>query len=529
MANEDILKGFDVVEPKYTNEDILKGFDVVEPDPSFEQDERPAEYWDKKVTEQKQREKEMEYPEFVESEFGQGFSKGTLQASLGTLMTSDPKARKDIFQSAYPDAKFIMRDDYTVMSLDGKSVIIDKPGLSRQDVSDLAADIITFLPVGRATALGKTLLAKMGLSMTATGLTDVTRQAGSKVLGSKQDIDLSRSGKVALTGVVGPLGSKLKSSVAGKLASRKATKVAASKAGLPSAAQIKEGEKILEYTGMGPLPAQLSKDPVRLAQQKTVVSTTEKTRKEAMATFTKHDIQAKGSVDRLLGKLETTPGRLKRATDSPRKLRELSTDVFRKGLSPKEIMKRKKVISAKNPEVWKDIYKYEVVRRIDKLKGKLVEAGPAKLESALFGDRAARKALYAGAPKETLKTLRYMEKGFDRIKRGRPTLPIKPIAKKGFFEGVLESMTSPMEVAYTFLSPKYAIARKGAQLGAKQLSKRKGEAMFKVLYDSKYAGPMKEIRKLGHGRKAAQAFGKLFIKAFKETGKAAGRAEAQGE
>lgn len=93
---------------------------------------------------------------------------------------------------------------------------------------------------------------------------------------------------------------------------------------------------------------------------------------------------------------------------------------------PTAIRNARRVIEAVDPGAWDDILRVELNRRVGALEnlgneatGELVGNLPAQLKSAVFGNPAQRKALYAGMNEDQKRNFRYLEEVLRRASAGR--------------------------------------------------------------------------------------------------------------
>lgn len=115
------------------------------------------------------------------------FTQEAFKASLGLLLSGDPKSAQGVLQEQFPGAQF--RQDEggnTIIDLPSGSFAINKPGVSGQDIIRTAFAGAAFTPAGRATSL-------LG-GAAAAGATEAGLQVGAAGLGgeaSPEDIALS--------------------------------------------------------------------------------------------------------------------------------------------------------------------------------------------------------------------------------------------------------------------------------------------------------------------------------------------------
>jgi hypothetical protein len=114
------------------------------------------------------------------------------KASLGLLSTGDDKSLRGIFKQQFGDnVSFDDVDGATVVNLPSGQYVMNKPGISGQDVVKFISDALAFTPAGRAKTLGG---AALGAGVTELGL-EVTEKA----LGG-EDVDAKEVATAAALG-----------------------------------------------------------------------------------------------------------------------------------------------------------------------------------------------------------------------------------------------------------------------------------------------------------------------------------------
>lgn len=140
----------------------------------------------------------------------QGGIPGSRDALAGFLTTLSPQARIDMVKEHIPGANIVQEGETTFIDLPisgsgGRTIrtVVNKPGLSGQDVQDFAGLAMQFLPAEKFAMGGKTLLARMGRAFGGSAATETARQVASQPAGSEQDIDV---GEIVATGAAGTIG-----------------------------------------------------------------------------------------------------------------------------------------------------------------------------------------------------------------------------------------------------------------------------------------------------------------------------------
>ena len=108
-------------------------------------------------------EEAAELPEIgvLENQLGGGKA---FKLALGAMLSSEPAQQIEIIQSVLPDAKInTFESGETVVDYQGQKFILNKPGFSATDATRFVGQFLAFLPVGKATQLGKAAVVKAGL------------------------------------------------------------------------------------------------------------------------------------------------------------------------------------------------------------------------------------------------------------------------------------------------------------------------------------------------------------------------------
>ena len=106
--------------------------------------------------------------------------------AAGLFTTPDLNSRVDIIRKALPDATVTPFGDNAIIEVDGKKMVLNKPGLSQADVADFGSSLIKFLPAGKAAqaASGAGKLAAVGVGAVASGATSVAEDLAAGLQGS---------------------------------------------------------------------------------------------------------------------------------------------------------------------------------------------------------------------------------------------------------------------------------------------------------------------------------------------------------
>ncbi len=216
---------------------------------------------------------------------------GNLKTAAGLMFASSDEAKKDIIAENFPGVKFKQDNagNEIITFPDGKQAVLNKPGMSFQDVVGFLGDIAAFYGPSKLVGLGKGLASRIGIGIAAEAGTEAALQKGVQALGSEQAVNPA---DVALAGAFAG-GGELIGAGAQALARGKAQKTLAADipaggggalppAGTPPAAgaaepekrfvsellaDVKKGEEVAEKTGIPLFRAQKTMDPTDLDRQ----------------------------------------------------------------------------------------------------------------------------------------------------------------------------------------------------------------------------------------------------------------------
>lgn len=177
----------------------------------------------------------------------------------GLLSSTDAAQKIDIIKAAVPEAEILQHDDGVteVAFPNGQRAILNKPGLSEQDVIKMGFDLLAFLPAERFARGGTTLLGKMGLGAAGGGATSFGLDITSGLLGSEQGIQTDEILINAGIGGAIPLFGRwlrMRQSKSGKIPDDQIE-------------AIDEAGEITSRTGVDLFPAQVTKNPALLEKQ----------------------------------------------------------------------------------------------------------------------------------------------------------------------------------------------------------------------------------------------------------------------
>ena len=117
-------------------------------------------------------------------------SPGAFKTAWGLLTEDSVEGAKNIIRNNIPNAKFKTDDiGNTLVEVGGKSYYLNKPGMSAQDLTKAALDIVSFLGIGRVFGIGKPgvgIMSNMGRSA-GTGISQsATEDVIAKLAGSER-------------------------------------------------------------------------------------------------------------------------------------------------------------------------------------------------------------------------------------------------------------------------------------------------------------------------------------------------------
>ena len=252
------------------------------------------------VRQETQKDIDMRLPETRETADVGTLKRGPLglssmKAAAGLMMSFDDDTRKNILKSAIPSAKFIEREGYTVVDIDGKQSVLDKPGFSSQDAVSALTNILMFVPAAKLAALGKNLVARMGLAAAGSGGTDIALQGAEIGVGSEKPFDPKRTAEVAAFATAGELGGEVIKAGARAIKGRIAGKAA-------DVAVDVAAEKVTERTGIRLLKAQRAEvpDAVEVAKMVKSARASDKTVRAATEALTEQNKEVGAAVKDVL-------------------------------------------------------------------------------------------------------------------------------------------------------------------------------------------------------------------------------------
>jgi hypothetical protein len=181
---------------------------------------------------------------------------GSVKATAGLLMAADDEGRKEVLKKRFPNAKIETdekgNDIVTLKS--GEKAILNRPGISANDLYQIAFDTAWFagpmkLVSGAKTALGKAVAGGLGAAAA-----EKTRQETSAALGTEEQPSAKR---VAMAGLMGAAAEYIPATFKAR-ALKKAEKRLGVEAGQATKTPqvVKRAEEIEESVGLETLRAQ---------------------------------------------------------------------------------------------------------------------------------------------------------------------------------------------------------------------------------------------------------------------------------
>jgi len=126
-----------------------------------------------------------------------------LAADAKLMLTSDPWEKARIIIKSFPKRTELMVDTETnqpIVSIDGNPYMINKKGISLQDINDLTAEAGSYI-IPSLLSGGASILARFGLGLVTYGAVEAGRETGTFLAGGKKSgdgiIDFSDVGTVA--------------------------------------------------------------------------------------------------------------------------------------------------------------------------------------------------------------------------------------------------------------------------------------------------------------------------------------------
>uniref|UniRef100_UPI00356A5A15 hypothetical protein n=1 Tax=Pontibacterium sp. TaxID=2036026 RepID=UPI00356A5A15 len=144
------------------------------------------------------------------------------KTALGLLTTFDPKEQMKIVASNYPDLAF-EEDEHGNIVVDGSAYggergMLNAPGISLRDLTQLGFQAAAFNPAGRAASLATTTAVRAGAGVVGAGVTQVGIDAASQYSGREENVSLGNTDwrEVGTASLFGG-GAEIASSVLGRM------------------------------------------------------------------------------------------------------------------------------------------------------------------------------------------------------------------------------------------------------------------------------------------------------------------------
>jgi len=118
-----------------------------------------------------------------------------LRIAAGLLAAVDPDDQKEIIAATMPGTEFSKdeKGNDIVTFPDGQQAILNKPGISFQDATQMTAQALSFIPAANISSLGKNLLTKVGLAGTAGAATSIGLDVVAEQLGAEEVVSPERA------------------------------------------------------------------------------------------------------------------------------------------------------------------------------------------------------------------------------------------------------------------------------------------------------------------------------------------------
>lgn len=194
-----------------------------------------------------------------------------LKISAGLLATANEADQIDILRTNVPGSKFFKDEKGNVIvkipfdkdgkaSENGQELVLNKPGISKQDAVNAAANVLFYMPSTAIAAIGKNLGAKFGLGAVGALATQEGLHEGAQALGAERELGTGERVMAAGLGgaaeVVGPVLSAAKKAAQNKAVTRAIIKSSPDIGVLKEKA--KEGWKALDNLGVKVKPRAFS-------------------------------------------------------------------------------------------------------------------------------------------------------------------------------------------------------------------------------------------------------------------------------
>jgi hypothetical protein len=329
---------------------------------------------------------------------------GDLKTAAGLMFAASDEAKKDIIRENFPDVD-IKEDERGVSILtfpDGRQAVLNKPGLSFQDVYGFLGDMAAFYGPAKLPALAKGLVKKIAIGGAAGAATQAGVEKGVQFLGSKQNVDplsvgtagvlgagseLVEAGVKATAGAIGrgvrarrasQLGKELGFDVGPEIPARGSPGVSPA---AESVVEMAEAGRVSDRTGIPLFRAQRSGDITDLARQERLQRLPGTARKAATAIKGQNEAAYKAVMDVLETvapekAVETAESRFRgAATDvigAQKALRaEAASPFYREAFQNKTLYLPRKTLSLIDEEFKKTLPKSPIGRGLNRVRGLL--------------------------------------------------------------------------------------------------------------------------------------------------------------
>lgn len=219
---------------------------------------------------------------------GTGDIKKDFQVAAGLLAAVEPKDQMDVIKSVVPEATF-EEDEKGNVIVDlgeGKRAILNKPGLSEQDLLQTTAQVLSFIPAAKIAGLGKTLLAKIGIGAAGAAATEAGIQEAAVAAGAEKARDPT---KVTTAGLLGGAAEAVVPAVQAFRQARRAKQIGAAAEDIEDVAQAAARTRpATEATGVELFPAQQTQAAEALLEQRLVQQLPAGSKKAAQALRTQN-------------------------------------------------------------------------------------------------------------------------------------------------------------------------------------------------------------------------------------------------
>jgi hypothetical protein len=331
-----------------------------------------------------------ELPEFMATPGMDAGSFGdNLRIAAGMMMAPGDEAKKDIIRNNFEGVKIYEQGESTIVELpDGQKTVLNKPGLSYQDVYSFLGDMAAFYGPSKLAGFGKGLMSKMAIGGLAAASTQVGLEKGAQAIGSEQDVDPRSVALAGMLGAGGELVAPAAKAIKGRISSARAAKLGTEAEDVAEAvAGYTEAGRISEKSGIPLFRAQKTLDPTDIERQAFVATLPGGAKKAAMEIKNQNQ-RAYQAVEEVLETIapaeavETASGRVRtaaqKAVDAKKAIRaERSSPLYKEAFQDQTLHKMDDTIGMIDSKLNEFPETGEVARSLKKIR-KMITPKAAK-------------------------------------------------------------------------------------------------------------------------------------------------------